>query len=157
MRECGGCTACCKTHPIESIRKPQNAWCPECLKGKGCNIYATRPPVCAEFKCQWLLGFGNDNERPDKVRVVVDYHTMDAFKTEVLMICEVSHGGLGHPFVGKALKYGFRLGKPVFVQYADGRQKAYFPKQPPSGVLSSEVFEACAQAGVEMSYYDPLP
>jgi Fe-S-cluster containining protein len=156
MRECGGCTACCKTHPIESIPKAQNTWCTHCLKGKGCDIYATRPSACAEFKCQWLMGYGSDSERPDKVRVVVDFHTMEALGAEVLMICEVSHGGLEHPFAGKALEYGFRLGKPVFVQHADGRQKAYFPRQSPSFTLTREICDACMQARVEMKYYDPL-
>lgn len=156
MRECGGCTACCKTHPIESIRKAQNAWCPDCLKGRGCGIYAARPSACAEFKCQWLMGYGADSERPDKVRVVVDYHTMEAFGTEVLMISEVSHGGLEHPFADKALEYGFRLRKPVFVQYANGRQRVYFPNKSPSFVVTPEIHDACIQARVEMKYYDAL-
>lgn len=156
MRECGGCAACCKTHPLESIQKAQNTWCTDCLKGKGCNIYATRPSGCAEFKCQWLLGYGSDSERPDKVRVVLDYHTMAALGTEVFMISEVSHGGLGHPFANKALEYGFRLRKPVFVQYANGRQRVYFPNKSFSFVVTQEIHDACVQARVEMEYYDVL-
>lgn len=156
MRECGGCTACCKTHPLKSIQKPQNTWCSDCLKGKGCKIYATRPSGCAEFKCQWLMGYGSDSERPDKVRVVLDYHTMEALGAQVLMISEVSHGGLEHPFANKALEYGFRLCKPVFVQYSNGRQRVYFPKKSFSFIVTQEIYEACVQARVEMKYYDPL-
>lgn len=156
MRECGGCTACCKTHPLKSIRKAQNTWCPDCLIGKGCNIYADRPSGCAEFRCQWLMGYGGDNERPDKVRIVLDYHTMEAIGVPALMISEVSHGGIEHSFAKKAIEYGFRLRKPVFVQYADGRQKIYFPKKSFSFVVTREIHDACVQARVEMEYYDDL-
>lgn len=72
-RTCGGCTTCCKTHPIFRIEKHAAKWCQHCNIGKGCKIYNERPEECAGFKCQWLMGYGLDSERPDIIKIVVDY------------------------------------------------------------------------------------
>ena len=72
MRECGGCTACCKIMAIDELKKPPSVWCPHCEIAKGCQIYADRPQDCRNFRCLWL-----DDERlpdamrPDKTKVVL--------------------------------------------------------------------------------------
>jgi hypothetical protein len=73
-RMCGNCTACCFTHGIPEIHKDPNRWCVECKQGKGCKIYATRPPGCVDFSCQWKKGILHLNDRPDKSGIVVDYN-----------------------------------------------------------------------------------
>jgi uncharacterized protein len=71
-RECGACTACCKTHAVVEIRKPPNEWCPHCAIGIGCKIYVERPQTCCEFQCAWLTDLRMPDElRPDKTRVVL--------------------------------------------------------------------------------------
>jgi hypothetical protein len=52
-RECGQCTLCCKLLKVDVIEKPAGKWCKHCTPGKGCNIYAERPDVCAAWFCGW--------------------------------------------------------------------------------------------------------
>ena len=71
MRRCGGCRACCSTNGIVELDKPPRRKCPhEC--SKGCAIYAERPQSCRDYACLWLLGHGEDWERPDKIGVLVE-------------------------------------------------------------------------------------
>lgn len=41
---------------------------------QNCTLYASpeRPPICEDFKCQWLLGHGDEEDRPDKSHILVD-------------------------------------------------------------------------------------
>jgi hypothetical protein len=71
-RSCGGCTACCKTHPVLEIDKPLMTWCSKCSIGSGCQDYTHKPSSCTDFKCAWLLGLTPESERPDKIRLVFD-------------------------------------------------------------------------------------
>jgi hypothetical protein len=54
-RRCGTCTLCCKVLTVEELRKPNAEWCPHCVKGRGCAIYADRPDECRRFQCGYLL------------------------------------------------------------------------------------------------------
>jgi len=52
-RECGGCTACCSTLCIPTLKKPEYTPCPnQCAKG--CAVYETKPVECTEYSCHWL-------------------------------------------------------------------------------------------------------
>jgi hypothetical protein len=54
-RECGDCSYCCKLPMIAVLDKPADVWCTHCKPGfQGCTIYADRPQVCADFRCEWL-------------------------------------------------------------------------------------------------------
>ncbi|MGD0191172.1 MAG: hypothetical protein ABSD74_10565 [Rhizomicrobium sp.] len=96
VRQCGGCTLCCKVLAIEALAKPMGQWCPHCTPGSGCKIYETRPEECRTFSCNWLLDptFPED-WRPDHSRLVffpdqetrnilvhVDPGTPDAWRRE---------------------------------------------------------------------------
>lgn len=75
-RTCGSCTLCCKLlavgAPGEDFAKPQGVWCEHvCADKRGCSIYATRPKSCAHFDCVWLRGCFQEEDRPDRSRVVV--------------------------------------------------------------------------------------
>jgi hypothetical protein len=61
-RQCGSCSLCCKVLVIPELSKPAGPWCEHCNPGRGCSIYADRPPVCRAFGCQWLLdaSFGDE-------------------------------------------------------------------------------------------------
>lgn len=90
-RVCGNCTACCKTHAVHEIKKPEGEWCNNCLIGKGCKIYFNKPEGCNDFKCDWLKGFGEENDRPDKTKVIIDsFYDDDIGK--LIMLWEVSEG-----------------------------------------------------------------
>lgn len=74
-RECGGCTLCCKLLEVKEISKLQGKWCSHCALGRGCKIYDDRPKACDDFNCLWLQGFGTDDMRPDKSKVVMTVTT----------------------------------------------------------------------------------
>ena len=54
-RRCGDCTLCCKVMTVEEIKKPNGQWCPHCVTGRGCAVYASRPNECRAFLCGYLL------------------------------------------------------------------------------------------------------
>jgi hypothetical protein len=112
QRACGGCTACCKTHPIVELKNPARVWCPECEIGTGCKIYDARPRGCQGFSCQWLFGGGLESERPDKVKIVVDYLELTGFG-ETTMVHEVAEGALKNSFAQRVLKTRMSKDLPV--------------------------------------------
>jgi hypothetical protein len=58
--------------------KEDHAWCPHCLKSKGCGIYADRPQRCRDFSCQWLKDeHFEDHWFPKTARIVVDHRVGD--------------------------------------------------------------------------------
>ncbi|MGH6870577.1 MAG: hypothetical protein ACREHE_03635 [Rhizomicrobium sp.] len=56
-RGCDGCTLCCKIFPVEPLNKPANVLCTHCIADTGCGIFgqASRPAVCGEFRCGYLM------------------------------------------------------------------------------------------------------
>jgi hypothetical protein len=70
-RTCDTCTACCFTHAVTAIGKPGSEWCPHCKIGSGCRIYPDRPEQCHDFSCLWLQGWANEQDRPDRLKVVL--------------------------------------------------------------------------------------
>lgn len=76
-RVCGSCTMCCKLMGVEELKKPATQWCDFCSPGKGCNIYATRPPSCQNYKCMWLQGHMGPGMKPNKARAVFTISNTD--------------------------------------------------------------------------------
>lgn len=95
-RSCGACSACCKTHAVFEIEKPQGVWCPHCPSKQSCDIYEERPPSCQSFRCAWLNGSGGEEERPDLVRIVCTNEVVYCLGQPVnwCTMMEVSHGAL---------------------------------------------------------------
>lgn len=54
VRQCDGCTMCCKVMKVVELEKPINVWCQHCVLGTGCGIYESRPQSCREFHCLYL-------------------------------------------------------------------------------------------------------
>lgn len=78
-RECGGCTACCKSLKIDvaALRKPAGVLCPNC-SGGGCGIYENRPQPCQTFFCLWRrVGTMPDDLRPDRIGVIFSIEFVD--------------------------------------------------------------------------------
>lgn len=71
-RKCGGCTVCCDTLVIPELRKPFGQKCPHSC-AIGCQIYAVRPNSCKSFKCAWLMGYGDEEDRPDKSDALAEF------------------------------------------------------------------------------------
>ena len=115
IRTCGGCTACCKALEVHegAFHKPIHRWCLHARMGSGCAIYAHRPGACAAFRCEWLKGWGNDNERPDKTRIVPDFHTQGLFSGGLLQLWEVSPGALAKLHTVRKTRESVLKGVPV--------------------------------------------
>lgn len=72
-RRCGDCTACCTTHAVTEIRKPEMHPCSNLASNGGCGIYGLHPWGCRHFKCLWLEGFGDEHDRPDITGIVLGW------------------------------------------------------------------------------------
>src|SRR5258705_4199365 len=55
-RRCGECSLCCKLAQVDELDKPSGVWCRHCAPGRGgCTIYETRPDVCGNWFCNWIV------------------------------------------------------------------------------------------------------
>lgn len=96
--------------------KMHDVWCEKVAKkGKGCTIYADRPPSCASFQCAWLAGTlpgmpSTPENRPDKVHAVVT----------LIGPALTIHEDIDHPGEGKAI-----LQPAVDAHLAAGAPRSY--------------------------------
>lgn len=70
-RACGACSACCHVLGVVALDKPEWSPCSH-QAAAGCAIYEDRPDGCKTYRCAWLDGKLNDDERPDLVGLIVD-------------------------------------------------------------------------------------
>ena len=104
-RQCGSCTLCCTTMGIAEIDKPERQRCPN-DSGEYCRIYESRPPSCRSFTCAWIRGVGTDDDRPDKLGVVLTTYTLRGRQT--LHVSEGRPGAGYQPRVKEITKLGRR-------------------------------------------------
>jgi hypothetical protein len=131
-RTCGSCTACCKTHTVEdpakNFFKPMGKWCEHCTPGTGCGIYENRPPACVAFHCAWLLGFGKEEDRPDRRKVVMDHVSLPNLPEEGLMqLWEVVPGAMQSPYAKRMTRASLETGIITTHIYLSGRKKIFLP------------------------------
>ena len=87
-KSCGPCTMCCKSLEIEFFKKPAGDWCQHCNHAGGCNAYETRPPICREFECAWMMERALPAHlRPDKVGTIL---MEDPDSDEYRAVCDPS-------------------------------------------------------------------
>lgn len=91
-RECENCIACCVYLNIDSeeFKKPQLRHCPHLNLTNPveknvlqystdepcpCSLFGTdeRYPICHDYKCAWLKGYGADQDRPDRSGILADH------------------------------------------------------------------------------------
>lgn len=87
MRQCGGCTLCCKLLPVHdgvlvdgvrqqgNLDKDAGERCRYQRHHKGCAVYHTaRMPTCCKiWNCRWLVNDDTaDLSRPDRAHYVID-------------------------------------------------------------------------------------
>jgi len=72
-RSCGDCNECCRYYDLmRDFNKPQGILCSHWKAGTGCSIHATRPSICRDFYCHWLLNPELDDEwRPDRSGFII--------------------------------------------------------------------------------------
>jgi len=74
-RACGPCSLCCTVLRVDELAKPAGRDCVHQRGAHGCGIHATRPGICRAYRCLWLQGGLEDDERPDRTGGVVDLET----------------------------------------------------------------------------------
>jgi Fe-S-cluster containining protein len=64
-----------------TFKKPSGDWCQFCKASEagGCSIYEERPHSCVVYQCGWLQGVGTNDERPDKLKVVIQIEDTDEY------------------------------------------------------------------------------
>lgn len=148
-RSCGDCTACCKALEVVELSKPTGKWCPHCSVGKGCNIYPKRPTSCQEFRCEWLKGFGEKQDRPDRMKVVLDYIRLpEGLPGGIFQMWELTEGSLKSPFVKRMTILA--LGGEIWVSHIPlhGRKKLFVPK---SRIVTEEIAAALAREHITVA------
>ncbi len=67
-RQCGECRACC--YVFDLGEKKKRTWCTH-TTDRGCGCYDTRPSVCRDYKCLWLMSALPTAYRPDHCGLVI--------------------------------------------------------------------------------------
>lgn len=63
---------------VDEIGKLGGEACPRLAPGGGCGIHARRPGICRAYRCLWLRGGLELEDRPDRLGAVVDVLTEGA-------------------------------------------------------------------------------
>ncbi len=72
-RVCGGCSLCCTVLRVDELGKLGGEPCVHLRRaGDGCSIHPTRPGICRAYRCLWLRGALEDDDRPDRLGAVLD-------------------------------------------------------------------------------------
>ncbi len=74
-RSCGTCSLCCTVLRVDELAKPAGHDCVHQRGRSGCAIHSTRPSICRGYRCLWLQGGLEDDERPDATGGIVDLET----------------------------------------------------------------------------------
>jgi Fe-S-cluster containining protein len=74
-RSCGECSLCCTVLRVDELRKLGGIPCTELRDDGGCSIYDRRPGICRAYRCLWLKGGFEEEDRPDRLGAVVDILT----------------------------------------------------------------------------------
>ncbi len=151
VRECGECNACCKTHAVVELNKPDGKWCTHAAPGKGCAIYGSHPKSCKEFSCAWLMGLGDESERPDKTKFVIDPVNYPGCPPGgVVQLWEVTEGALTK---GNAMDVTFSLhsaGQTVLHIPLRGKKRMYISNQLDDNERK-KITSAAIRDGIEIS------
>jgi len=126
-RTCGTCTECCKTHPVDELKKRAGKWCQFRVKGQGCRIYAQRPGGCITFDCQWLKGHGEESDRPDRTGIVIDFLTFESIGN-TMVLCEGVHGAFASEYGEALAAHYISLELPVLQRHLSGKEVLLVPQ-----------------------------
>lgn len=113
LRACGSCSLCCTVLRVDELAKPAGRDCVHQRVPTGCAIHASRPGICRSYRCLWLQGGLEDDERPDATGGVVDLETTGVGLR--LTIREASPGCFDASPALQAIAERFRSSMPVRV------------------------------------------
>ena len=114
-RTCGSCRACCNVLGIEELKKPCYQWCKHLDQSRGCRIYPTRPPSCAEYQCAWLSNTDLPRElRPDRCGFIIDGSKEEIEGKPVINFREFKDGAHLTPLGQEAIK-SFKMDNVILI------------------------------------------
>jgi hypothetical protein len=116
-RECGGCDLCCTVLRVDELAKLGGVPCKHLREAGGCGIYAERPRICRSYRCQWLQGGFEEEDRPDRLGAVVDL--INEAGVLRLAIREASPGAFDRSARLQQIAERYRSFMPVRVTTAD--------------------------------------
>lgn len=79
-RTCGSCTKCCEGWLAADVHGHFMEPGTHChfLKESKCSIYPSRPNVCKDFFCAWLMDERIDDDlKPDNIHQIITYNYVD--------------------------------------------------------------------------------
>jgi len=127
-RKCGDCYSCCEVLKIEELKSSNYDKC-KYASCNGCSIYEKRPLPCVSYKCMWLTGLGEENQRPDKLGLIFD-HNDDKFSKKFrsiakfdLMIARETFLGASQTKRGRKFLTSLKKKCPIYLFRADGTNK----------------------------------
>ena len=130
-RDCGECTACCRTHITEEMKLDGGEYCDACHIGTGCTIYQSRPIACQAYRCIWVCGKGNDEDRPDRLGVVIDMKIATYLSENditAVNFWEVHDGAVQKPRVQQVMMDNIKAGNIAVARPYEAMPRYYFPK-----------------------------
>lgn len=71
-RACGSCSLCCTVLRVDDLAKLGGRSCMHQTVDAGCAVYPGRPKICRAYRCAWLAGAFDDEDRPDRLGAVLD-------------------------------------------------------------------------------------
>ena len=130
LRSCGGCTVCCKTHIGDEMKTTGDEYCDCCQIGKGCSIYEERPFTCEVYRCIWVCGKGEESDRPDRLKIVMDLKGVSFYEEEIVAInfWEVEEGAISQPRVQQIMVANLEVGNVVVHRPYQEEATYCFPK-----------------------------
>jgi hypothetical protein len=98
--------------------------------GKGCAIYEAKPLTCSTYKCQWLGGFFERKNRPDRLGVIFDQsepHLELPGLEDMQIVCarEVRPGAFKQPRCFRLVQRMIKAGSLIVFFNAKGAQEVY--------------------------------
>lgn len=152
MRACDGCTLCCFTHGVRTLRntlKDAFEWCKHCAIGQGCKTYDDRPSACRKWRCAWIEGMGTKENRPDKTQVVLEWAYLRLGRT--LIMVGATSDALDSNYAREIVLEQARLGVPVLREDTARRQELVFAT---GSVVDPSVRNLAQKEGVEIVFID---
>jgi hypothetical protein len=76
-KSCNDCAMCCKLGAIPDV-KEYNVWCQHCSTKSACDIWDSRPQICSDYFCHFMLSDLGEAWRPSKCRLMIStYNNSD--------------------------------------------------------------------------------
>lgn len=157
-RKCGECTACCTIMEVAELSKPQRVACS--YASDGCRIYRDRPHSCRIWFCGWMMGFGRDEDRPDKSGVVVAPPATDNGHLFIVFVTNKSAAVSARALVQDLVTRARATNVPYGIGFSMGGKRLVFIPQEWSAYYSDKtIWETDPMTGedVQVVMGDRLP